>query len=310
MHNGKLVFIIGSERSGSTLLRLLLSHHPQVYIFSDSYDFLISSLLKKDSDSLRIFNPFYRKIIVRFRNLIKSSTQPSEKIKKIIAICRKETNKQYIGIQMHRNYKLVNMAFPRAKYIHLVRDPRPVCKSMIKFRWCGNYYYAAKKWLTSISEVKNLQEAILNENFLEIKYEKLVSKTKDVLNKICKFIGIAYTDEMFDYTKYTTYSYPSAENVNNRNHSISKKDIYLVESITGETMQSYGYTLVHSQIWKPHFCGKFYLWLDNRIKRFLLHVRFIGITTYLRIKVNQILGVVIFRKADKKYTKKISAEIK
>jgi len=311
--NDRMLFIVGSERSGSTLLRLILSSHPEIHIFSDSYDFIIGALCSKRTNINKTENPIVKKEYSEYSEVVKSAASLNEKVQTVLKMARikeKIEHNKYCGIQMHGNYHIVNKAFPNAKYIHLIRDPRPVCKSAIRYRWHGNYYYAAKKWMKSVREVEEIQKKIPCKNFLLMKYEDMVSMPTDFLANICEFIGVLYTDKMFDYVKYTTYSYPRADDVDSWKKTINKKDIYWVEMVAHAAMKKYGYPCMYSAIKKINFCKEIYMYIDNKTKRLLSNVCYFGPLTYLMVKINRILNKALFRKAEKYYTQKMLDNLK
>jgi len=59
MHEDKMIFIIGSTRSGSTLLRLLMSCHPQIHILVDGpYQAFIKECIEREKGNVRAYKPF------------------------------------------------------------------------------------------------------------------------------------------------------------------------------------------------------------------------------------------------------------
>jgi hypothetical protein len=103
--------------------------------------------------------------------------------------------------------------YPDAKFICLLRDPRDVLKSQ-KNRWKRRRFTTGKKhpFMASLRQMVNYHPITISKlwtgiipviksnadhsNFILIKYEDLLTDTKNQLTKICDFTGIKYSDEM------------------------------------------------------------------------------------------------------------------
>jgi len=228
----------------------------------------------------------------------------AEKVRQLLREEKEQKDKAYIGLQIHAYYDILKEAFPKAKYIHLVRDPRPVCKSKIARGWHGNCYSAAKNWVNGIRSVKKLQKEIPKENFLEIKYEDMVSRVKETLSLICSFIGVSYTDKMLDFTRNSTYSYPNPDNINSWRHSMKREDSYYVESISREFMEDYGYVPLWPQTNRPRHLKKVYLYINDKINVILFKIRCYGLKDYIMVSINKLLKYRIFVKAEENIVQK------
>lgn len=294
------VFIVSCMRSGSTLLRLMLSSHPKITILGDHYSALIHALLNGVNIHV-VINPIVRKTLLDHVNLIRSLDPAHIKIQALLA---KERDREFIGVQMHDCYHELGRIFPGAKFIHLVRDPRPVSKSMVKFRFYGNCYFAAKRWLQSVIEIDRLREMIPKNNFFEIKYEAFVSDVVSSLRSICSFIGVEYAHEMLDYIERSTYSRPTTDRIDSWKQDMTEKEIYLVESVVGESMPRFGY----DRFFPMAKLGRLELLIlkfDNKFRKIGAFINFIGFKDYVLIKINFYLHREIFKCARDRVLKKV-----
>jgi len=314
MDENKVIFVIGSERSGSTLLRLMLSSHPQIHILNDGphQAFIEKCIEKEKSKRYYTRDSFTRFDFLKEKETIDLINADIPVIEKIHQLLRQKQmkNKDYIGLQIHEYYEVLKKAFPKAKYIHLVRDPRPVCLSRIAMGWHGNYYCAAKAWLNSIKEVKNLQAELPKENFFEIKYENLLQNPKKILNLVYLFIGISYTDQMFDYAEYSTYTYPNPSNIDKWKKNMKFKDIRQVEVVALEEMRCYGYSPLCPEFIKPSRFAVLYLLIDDKVKKIISQIKYFGFKNYILTHINKLLGQKIFKEAEKYILKKQIENIK
>jgi len=96
--------------------------------------------------------------------------------------------------------------FPGSKFIHIIRDPRAVVNSMLKRSkesFSGYFGIPLKEpnqskkdvvekhslqWKQVIEEIRRASKNLENENFLEIRYEDLVSSTDENLKTITEFL--------------------------------------------------------------------------------------------------------------------------
>lgn len=276
-------FILGSARSGTTLLQQMLDSDPHVMVPIESklimhlkayyqhekewndnkIDQLLDDLYKErhfkqywqlDRDTLRKALLAINKKEMNFANICRTiyltfhSIHPKEKI-------------QLIG-DKNPVYALfvpeLMEIFPEAKFIHLVRDPRPVALSSVAaFQDKDIYYYAAawKKVNAEIGHAKSMYPA----KFYLVKYEELISDTERVMRGVCDFLGIEFSKRMFDFHLRTNEAY-SGKDIEgfDRFHSgilkpvsggsadawknkLNKQEIDLINGLTAPLAQTYGY---------------------------------------------------------------------
>jgi hypothetical protein len=92
--------------------------------------------------------------------------------------------------------------FPKARYIHVLRDGRDVIASMVERKY--TLEYSTERWKATVERTHALGEKLLPDQFLEIRYEDLVSKPEDTLRQVSSFVGIDYSQQMLDYWKLPT----------------------------------------------------------------------------------------------------------
>ncbi len=94
--------------------------------------------------------------------------------------------------------------FPNARYLHLMRDGRDVIASYLDWLGADVLETVTQRWKISVQRVRDLQEQVRPGQFLEIRYEQLVTQPEDVLRKVSAFAGIEYNPMMLDYYKLPT----------------------------------------------------------------------------------------------------------
>jgi protein-tyrosine sulfotransferase len=97
----------------------------------------------------------------------------------------------------------VRRTFPQAKYLHLLRDGRDAISSMVG-TGRTDLARATERWVISVKYALRLQNRLGPDQFLEVRYEDLVSEPAKSLKRICTFVGIDYHTQMLDYWKLPT----------------------------------------------------------------------------------------------------------
>ena len=104
---------------------------------------------------------------------------------------------QEAGIEQYADD--VFAAYPAAKIIHMLRDPRNRYDEMLrttppKVR-VGRVGVNTADWLQSARVARHNQQSYPN-HYLVLAYESLVTRPEDSLRKVCSFIGVDYVPAM------------------------------------------------------------------------------------------------------------------
>lgn len=274
------IFLCGSRRSGTTVMGLMLKHHPQL-TSPGEFDFLFDSitddgsfpevisylnLLKHD----RVFHSHQLNIDPKllFKGLIES----------FVSQVGKEGN--YLSLNVHGNFHRIPYIFPQARYIHLIRDARDVARSAIGMGWAGNVYYGVDRWIETENAWATLKPKLSSEQYIEVSYEELITDPEQTLSKVCNFIGVPYSDEMLNYSDKTTYTKPDTSLIRQWKRKQSRKEVQLVEAKAGEMMKELGYELSGYPLLKPGVIDKFFLYIQNRLGRVRFDFKHYGVTLF------------------------------
>jgi len=265
--NGKIFFIVGVQRSGTTLLQKLLSNHPDVLMQKRSIAFRIITCFKNLYDLLPFNvkhdkNEFLKWLIKndengRLKKLI--DYKNIEKYKNIRDLIQKSIHKK---INLHgkkiwgdkspnlQHYlNDIMLLIPEAKIIHIVRDGRANTYST-STRSYRNIELSAQEWVDgNIFGLVN-QDILGKENYKILKYENLLSQPQNELQSICEFLGIPFVDSMMDLSiektsdrKSYVKSFFDTSKINKWKEQFSLKEIKKIEKIQGELLMKFGYQL-------------------------------------------------------------------
>jgi len=266
-------FIFGSPRSGTSLLSRMLDSHDQLVVPNESLIFkMFSSTLKYYGDLSTIENqkellrdildtrvigywtpkPTFEDVaplILKpgFTGVIEALICSTAKHKQLAAWGEKSPGHAYYWEQ-------IRQSFPSSKVVHIVRDGRDVATSIINARMGPKTYYAAAKmWSGYLEVVEKVRSDCPAADFVEIKYEALLSNPKESLEKICDTLGVVYSDSMLSFHEKDTNYQTDSTNLQNLQKPLmptnrdkwrevlSPVELEEFESIASRKLLDYGY---------------------------------------------------------------------
>jgi sulfotransferase family protein len=210
------IFVVGYQRSGTTLLQALLGSHPRIaappetYFMSriadlaDYYGDLADdeALRRALHDTLNPAVPLFAtcgfdedRLFERIRAGNRSYRALLEGVMADFAARRGK--RRWCEKTPGQPAASVLALFPEAQIVHIVRDPRDVIASSLQTPWTrGNAAELARSWRRFTTE--NVQVGFRRgpEGFLQIRYEDLTRDPSAVLRVICAFLGEAFDPEM------------------------------------------------------------------------------------------------------------------
>ena len=240
------VFLIGSERSGTTLLRLMLDHHPDI-AFNLESEFLVSEV---SDEGLFPDVAAYRRKLQEDRVFQHSEFRVHEDLDDFPAMVNdflrqklERDRKRIVGATIHYGFSRLRYLWPRARYIYLLRDGRDVASSVVEMGWAGNVFAGARWWLHAEREWAELQRSLPRDRWIEVRYEDLIARSEAQLRRICEFIGVAFSERMFDYVEGSSYSLPDASLSSKWRRKIPPRELELLEARIGPRLAARGYEL-------------------------------------------------------------------
>jgi hypothetical protein len=230
------VFIIGNPRSGTTLIRLMLSAHSEIVIPPESgfavwYHDTYKNWQTLFTENERIIDTFIDDLFRarKFENwdlnknditkylYAKKPLTYSDLIALIYLYYAKKIGKKirYWGDKnnFHLNYiNLLKDLFPGIHFIHIIRDGRSVACSYKKIMSSNiQSQYApklprdiskiAEEWSQNMQTVRSSFQIIKYENVQEIRFEDLIQEPKSILRNICDALDLKYEKRMLEYYK-------------------------------------------------------------------------------------------------------------
>ena len=252
--NGELlrqpIFLVGAERSGTTLLRMMLNSHPQIaFLFEFAY--AVNMIPESEGwPDLRQYHLYLETDRIfqdarRFAGLsIDANLDYPHLIDSFLRQKRDHDGKPLVGATVHYRFDRLLRIWPDARFIHIVRDGRDVGRSRIEMGWAGNMYMAVDYWIEAEALWARLSRDLPADRRFDVRYETFVTEPEATLTQLCTFLGLSYDPAMLDYTKTdTTYGPPSPSMIGQWNRKLDLKQVQLAEARIGKMLVERGYEL-------------------------------------------------------------------
>lgn len=154
---------------------------------------------------------------------------------------RRAGGAEIVGATVHRRFDLLRHIWPDARFIHIVRDPRDVARSVVNMGWFGNVWKGIEFWIEAERRWERFGAILPEDRFIEVRYESLIADSERELRRICAFLGVEFDRMMYDYARRTTYDLPDPTLARQWQEKMSDRDIGLVEERVGDMLTTRGY---------------------------------------------------------------------
>jgi hypothetical protein len=227
------VFIVGCPRSGTTLLQRLLDSHPLLAITPETHwipRWYENRGAKEITPEGLVTRKLVRKLLAfpKFRELginqaeVEPLIEPrgtvpySRFISALFDLYGQKRGKLLVGDKTPgyaRNLATLHALWPAAKLVHLIRDGRDVCLSLLSWQRARNWKAgqglarfrawaespvcaAALWWDWHVRLARDASLSIGPGVYTEVRYEALVADPQTECRKLCAFLRIPYDGEM------------------------------------------------------------------------------------------------------------------
>jgi hypothetical protein len=271
-------FIIGVHRSGTTLLRYMLSSSPRIYIPPES-DFIPRFFLHAPANKLteeRVATMLA--IIFEHYRFVNEWRGERPKVDAFLRAMPDRTPAAFLNtlyqMYAHQNgavrwadktpiytsyVDLIHNIFPKAKFIHIIRDGRDVALSMLD-KWGArkihvDMYFAARNWVRRIRKARADGTCLGPELYYELRYEQLVENPALQLQALCNFLDEPFVPTMAkphylarrhiqqDGFHAPIRKPPTTKRIGRWQREMKSVDVRLFQRVAGPLMCELGYEL-------------------------------------------------------------------
>jgi hypothetical protein len=269
---GSPLLVLGVRRSGTTLLRVMLDRSSQLAIPDESY--FVPQLAARHRGPIDAAS--FLDDLRRIRTLaewgvdpehvgerLRDGMRPGEAIAAVFETYAADRGKERWGDKtpMYMQYlPLLEELFPRARYVHIVRDGRDVARSFLAMpegivtkTWAHPRSVPdfACEWRTEVEAAQQLAARVGPERYREVRYEALVAEPERELRAICAFAGVPYEPEMLRHTEDAAARRPHQQSLNRPltpgirdwRKEMSPADAAAFEEVAAELLEELGYDL-------------------------------------------------------------------
>ncbi len=267
------IFIVGVGRSGTSMLQSMLNAHgeitfpPETHFIrtylsgQNSIDGIVEEKMLNDVNLLKLDLPL-KKIIERNSDLNGLYVD-------LLQEYMLKREKKYVGDKDPKNIEYMQLLynfFPQAIVIHIYRDPRAVIASRMKAEWSKGrplwQHILAYKVQLNYGRSKG---GDLFDNYIEIKYERLVEDPERELKRLCDLLGLKYDPNMVEFYKsagdvvqgeevswkQNCFNPVMLQNIDKWKDQLSEKQISIIEFVLSSEMNLLGYDKIYK---KRTFC--------------------------------------------------------
>ncbi|MBL0921675.1 MAG: sulfotransferase [Phycisphaerales bacterium] len=282
----QLFFIVGCGRSGTTLLQSMLLSHPDMVIPPETkfYGAFVERPRRlppsfREDHELRkaahaVWDDQRRRGIetnedTLYRMAFAARRDPNGLLLALLTAYAIEHRAERVGEKspIHTHYvgELAE-AFPTAKFIHIMRDPRAVMLSRMTAGFGTSLIGPnIRRWKRAAQMHADFADALGPSRYLLVRYEDLVTSPRATLEKVCGLIKLDLLPEMLEPHKRQKKGFAerSSHGMNKPLKPISTSSlekwkaalkpahIALTEHALGEEMQRFGYKPTGARVALP-----------------------------------------------------------
>lgn len=213
-------FLFGMERSGTTLLSMMIGAHPQIAVplattgmwvdFAERLDSF--NQLARREDVVRLVDEIraHERIALWDAALDRTALLEDLPLGDYGAIVTRfhgeyartkgKPHWANVDIATLDNMDLVNSWFANARFLHIIRDGRDVALSHQTMPYgAGNIAECARAWADRTTTNVKMGRILGPRRHMTIRFEDLVLDTQASLERICDFLGVPFDDSMLRY---------------------------------------------------------------------------------------------------------------
>jgi hypothetical protein len=243
MVKSDVCFLVGAERSGTTLLRLALNSHSQI-AWTREFEYAVDRVAADGSyPDLTAYVEWLatHRIFQSSGYRIREGFAYPALVRDFLEQQRAVEGKPIAGATVHRHFDRCLQIWPNARFIHLVRDPRDVARSAMGMGWAGNEWKGVEGWLEAEEMWERMRSLVPPHRRIDLRYESFARRPEKELRRVCRFLDVSYEPGMLEFDRRSSYRRPDPALVEQWRTRASEREIAWVETRAGKRMAALGY---------------------------------------------------------------------
>jgi hypothetical protein len=258
------IFVIGTGRSGTTLLQLMLCAHPRIHITCEAAFYVWEKSYLWRQPCREYLDWFFRTPSFRWLRLDPARVLaglpdplPRERLRDAYAAVMREKAADHGRVRFGDKtpshaacLKRIFEDFPGAKVVHIIRDPRATAVSLARMPWaCGSLYANAVTLELERRHVEPYKDRVV-----QLRLEDLLASPKETMARVLDFVGEPWDDRVLDHARHvpegavpplpwlessTRERAPRAPGADWA--KLSPLEVRLIEHVTKPLMERWGY---------------------------------------------------------------------
>ncbi len=256
------IFVIGTGRSGTTLLRMMLSAHPRIHLTHEASFYVWAGLVPEERSGEDYLRDYLQTFSFRWLQLDPATFLPGlpcplprSDIKQLYTAIMRVQASQHAKPRWgdktpshSANLAEIFADYPDARVVRIVRDPRGVVRSLTQMPWASGTISGG----TFMCSAEQKQTEPFADRILQIRMEDLIEDPRAVMAQVLDYVGEPWADEVLDHPSYAPRDTPPVPWFGSASKPISKRpqpswrawspvEIRLTERLNRETMAACGY---------------------------------------------------------------------
>jgi len=263
--NDNPVIIGGCARSGTTLIRVMLDSHPNIYCGPESGLLYFRTLTSK---RIRRLSQVFEIEEEDIKSLVRKSDSFRRFIEDFFTALRERAGKPRWADKTPQNVlhiERIFQIFPKSRFIHMIRDGRDVSCSLrtfprfkivdgerVELNTRNPLDTCVKRWVHDVSEGMKWRD---DSQYREVRYESLVDESEEAAQGVLKFLDEPWDENVTQFYKVQSESREDTKIVQNPGatqpiystaygrwrREFSEEDKELFKSLAGDLLIELGY---------------------------------------------------------------------
>jgi Sulfotransferase family len=282
MTRNPYVFVVGCNRSGTTLLQRMLDAHPDLAILHEASFISPAHQAMKNMDveglgEMAEWVIAYRKFHIlgisesAVRKAARSTSTFAQFVGELFTEAGKLRGKRLAGEKCPgyvTHLSLLAELFPQTRFVHLIRDGRDVALSFLQWNHGPSIRYemwedepiavGALWWKKRVSAGRSAGPILGAARYCEVRYEEMVERPEETLRELSGFLELPFDEAMLRFHEGKVHRAPGLSTkaawlpptpgLRDWRSQMSVQDVELFEALAGDLLSSLGYERAFPEI--------------------------------------------------------------